>query len=537
MTGIYTNTAFPGGFQGGLTLFGAPLTLPGDGLPASTKYLFVSSVLGATGNTGAYDSPLNSVDRAMDYCVANQNYIIVCLPGHAETLTAAGGITMDVAGVTVVGLGNGNDRPRFTFGTATSASWLITAANCRVLNVVGIAGIDGLTNPFHVQAAGFTFSIEWQDGSATVEALRAILTTAAADNLTGALVYRGFSAGNATVNAIRLVGVNDARLYVDYYGILTTGVVEMITTACTNVNVTGTFYVSGTTNLSLNVVDTVGTSTWAVQGFDAAAAASFSGGSAAAVASDDVAALSAKIGTPVNSGGTATIAAILGDPANVSIATYVARIGTITNAGGTASVGAILGDFANTTLVSKLNAPSADSTNNVNVAEVAGNKTDAAVYVPGTTKSVLAYTKGTADLQERVAVKSAAVIVNGDTLFTVTGGFIEVLALFSECVTGNDATASTLQYSATPTVGSATTISGASASLANAVAGATVTLAGTALSTAALLSATGPNLIANPGTVLVPAGIITAVVAVGSTTGTWRHYIRYKPLQTGVTVA
>jgi hypothetical protein len=64
-----------------------------------------------------------------------------------------------------------------------------------------------------------------------------------------------------------------------------------------------------------------------------------------------------------------------------------------------------------------------------------------------------------------------------------------------------------------------------------------VTLAGTALATAALLNANGPNLIANPGTIMVPAGAITAVIGVGSTTGTWRHYIRYKPLAAGVTVS
>jgi hypothetical protein len=64
-----------------------------------------------------------------------------------------------------------------------------------------------------------------------------------------------------------------------------------------------------------------------------------------------------------------------------------------------------------------------------------------------------------------------------------------------------------------------------------------VTLAGTALSTAALLNANGPNLIANPGTIVVPAGTITAVVGTGSTTGTWAHYLRYRPLANGAVVS
>lgn len=277
-------TNFPNGFVGGITLFGSPAFMPGGELPTSSKFLFVNSVTGATGNPGTFELPLNSVDRAMDFVVADSNWVIVCQPGHAETFAAADGVLMDVAGVTVVGLGVGNDRPRFTFGTSTGASWRVTAANCKVSNIVGIAGIDGLTNPFHVQAANFSFFIEWQDASATVEAVRAMLTTAAADGLNGHLVFKGFTAGNANVNAIRLVGNDNVRLYVDYYGVLTTAVVEFSGTACTNVVVAGTMYTSGVTNQTRLVVDTITGSTWLAYGYDATASAQFVGGSGAAIA-------------------------------------------------------------------------------------------------------------------------------------------------------------------------------------------------------------------------------------------------------------
>ena len=46
-----------------------------------------------------------------------------------------------------------------------------------------------------------------------------------------------------------------------------------------------------------------------------------------------------------------------------------------------------------------------------------------------------------------------------------------------------------------------------------------------------------PMVTFNPGTILAPIGTITAVIAAGSTTGTWAHYLRYKPLATGVTVS
>lgn len=133
-------------------------------------------------------------------------------------------------------------------------------------------------------------------------------------------------------------------------------------------------------------------------------------------------------------------------------------------------------------------------------------------------------------------LKSAAVMVNGDVLFTVSGGPVLVEALYSECVSANDATASTLKYQAAPTVGTATDLSAASASLASAAAGATVVAVLDALATAAVLNANGPGLGSKTPGVIVPPGTIKAVVGVGSTTGTWRHYIRYRPLAGGAVV-
>ena len=134
-------------------------------------------------------------------------------------------------------------------------------------------------------------------------------------------------------------------------------------------------------------------------------------------------------------------------------------------------------------------------------------------------------------------------MVNGDTIFTVAGGPIAILFLQSVCITVNDTTASTLQYRSVPTVGTAATISGATSSLAAAGtgAGATVTLNATALTTAPDIVAStagGVALGANvANNIIVQAGTIKIVIAVGSTTGTWKHYISYVPLAPGVTVS
>lgn len=136
---------------------------------------------------------------------------------------------------------------------------------------------------------------------------------------------------------------------------------------------------------------------------------------------------------------------------------------------------------------------------------------------------------------ERLATTESKVMVNGDTIFTVVGDIL-ITNLVSECKTANGATATTIQYQSVPTVGSTVNISGASASIASVAAGATLTLDGGSLATAPILSASGASLAQTARGIQVPEGTIKLVVGVGSTTGTWRHYLRYKPLESGAYV-
>lgn len=131
----------------------------------------------------------------------------------------------------------------------------------------------------------------------------------------------------------------------------------------------------------------------------------------------------------------------------------------------------------------------------------------------------------------------AAVMVTGTTIFTVTGGpiFIDELVSLSETLC--DATASTLQWSADGTVGAAVTFTGASASLANFAAGGMAVCNFTAVTTAPDLITAGVGLASvKTRGIIVPAGIITTTIAVGSTTGTWNHFMRWRPMGPDVTV-
>ena len=132
----------------------------------------------------------------------------------------------------------------------------------------------------------------------------------------------------------------------------------------------------------------------------------------------------------------------------------------------------------------------------------------------------------------------AKVMVTDDTLFTVTGS-IQILSLVSECVTANNATASTLLWKFTTAAASplTTNLSAASSTLANTVSGyAVILVSASALGESPGQGASGVLLNTASRGVRVPAGALKITIAVGSTTGTWRHYLRYEPLEDGAYV-
>lgn len=150
---------FPGGFANGVTIRDVPLQILH---PGKVYWVNNSSVLapggigGSNSNDGTYQRPWSTLDYAIGRCTANRGDIIVLMPGHAENISAASGITMDVAGVAVVGLGTGTLRPKFSF-TAAAATFVVSAANCSFYNVqweanfadvtigLDVSGVDGLT--------------------------------------------------------------------------------------------------------------------------------------------------------------------------------------------------------------------------------------------------------------------------------------------------------------------------------------------------------------------------------------------------------
>jgi hypothetical protein len=138
-------------FPNGVSSFGIPVF--GSGSLATTGNVFFvdsGSSAGADGNDATSpEHPAITLDAAVGKCTANNGDVIFVMPGHAESIPATD-ITMDVAGVSVIGLGRGDARPTFTFA-ATGSTIAMSAASTRLSNVVLVPGIGAV-------AAGITAS-------------------------------------------------------------------------------------------------------------------------------------------------------------------------------------------------------------------------------------------------------------------------------------------------------------------------------------------------------------------------------------------
>lgn len=77
------------------------------------------------------DTPVATIDYAVGLCAANNGDRIYVMPGHSETISGATSLVVDVAGVSIIGLGNG---PLLTYSAAASTI-SITAANCSIDNL------------------------------------------------------------------------------------------------------------------------------------------------------------------------------------------------------------------------------------------------------------------------------------------------------------------------------------------------------------------------------------------------------------------
>lgn len=160
-------------------------TGPIDGSSTNSPHIFfVDSVNGSVNNSGRLPSAaLTTVTLALAQCTAGRGDFIILLPGHAETISAASGITCSKSGVSIIGMGTGALRPTFTW-SATASTWLISGANVLIQNILCTSTIAGVVKAFSITGAHCTLDAVDYIEDGTTDLLQFALTTLAADHLT-----------------------------------------------------------------------------------------------------------------------------------------------------------------------------------------------------------------------------------------------------------------------------------------------------------------------------------------------------------------
>ncbi len=143
----------------------------------SGTVVFVNSVTGSNDNAGTDPSaPKATIAGAQSVATASKGDVVVILPAHAETYTAA--VTLSKAGVNYVGLGQGLLRPTIT-GNGAVDMFSLTGANITMQNLNFAAPLtDAQTADINVAAAGCVLRGIRSIGSVATENKTDIITVA-----------------------------------------------------------------------------------------------------------------------------------------------------------------------------------------------------------------------------------------------------------------------------------------------------------------------------------------------------------------------
>jgi len=137
--------------------------------------------LDAIGYGESPDTPFLTLNYASTQCIANNGDVIYVMPGHTEALRADGSVTLGVAGISVIGLSYGADRPTFT-ATVIAGDFKLAAKSVYIENLLFLSGVDATTGMLAVESDYCTIkNCEMRD--LTDEATDFLVVSAGSHNL------------------------------------------------------------------------------------------------------------------------------------------------------------------------------------------------------------------------------------------------------------------------------------------------------------------------------------------------------------------
>src|SRR5512146_32170 len=141
-------------------------------LPGAMVYYVQSTHTNANNSNDGTDPdhPLATITQAVTNATAGRGDLILVGPGHVETwASAAGSLVLSKSGLTVLGVGSGQLRPRINY-THTAAILTISGANVTVENLLFQVGVDSIVIMVDVNADDFTLrNCEFRENTAVAQ--------------------------------------------------------------------------------------------------------------------------------------------------------------------------------------------------------------------------------------------------------------------------------------------------------------------------------------------------------------------------------
>jgi len=197
------------------------------------------------GGTGAdWTNAYATLDAAVAGCTDNRGDYILVAAGHSENISTANGADLDVAGITVIGLGVGDNRPVLSF-TNANGEVVIGADDVHIKNLRFLANVTAITTAINVETTFENFIIEdcefAVEAAGTDEFVDCI--TIAATNTDGGIIRNNyFSSGLASNSApqswINFIDCNDLQIINNtFYGDCEVACIQNETTAANFVTI------------------------------------------------------------------------------------------------------------------------------------------------------------------------------------------------------------------------------------------------------------------------------------------------------------
>lgn len=257
-------TNYPGGFSSGLTVQNLPITIPHPGKVFwvnNSTALAEGGIGGSNSNPGTYTKPFSTLDYAIGKCTAHRGDVIYVMPGYTQSMTAADDVDVDVAGVTIIGLGRGTKVPKFTYDNS-AGEFVIGAVNVHIENLWFVPSVTGITKAIDVESGSTFFEIvKCRFGDAETAGTDEFNATiiVAATSTDGKIIGNYINMGEAgAVAGITITGA-DSRLEIRDNTILgdySTACINSITTLQSDLIITNNLLVNGVTS-GLNTEPTI----------------------------------------------------------------------------------------------------------------------------------------------------------------------------------------------------------------------------------------------------------------------------------------